>query len=91
MTLTSAEPNKVYIVTEELFYLEIQSFVEPNGLEGEYRFHFKAFNCMIVLPDSVLWANGQMPHMIDGICELSIIGTRYQGEVVYKAVLTSFS
>ena len=91
LTLTSAEPNKVYIVTEELFYLEIQSFVEPNGLEGEYRFHFKALNCMIVLPDSVLWANGQMPDMIDGICELSIIGTRYQGEVVYKAILTAFA
>lgn len=91
LTLTSAEPNKVYIVTEELFYLVIQSFVEPNGLEGEYRFHFKALNCMIVLPDSVLWANGQMPDMIDGICELSIIGTRYQGEVVYKAILTAFA
>ena len=88
--LQEAEPNKTYIVTEGLFWLQIQSFVEPNGLEGEYRFHFKALNCAIALPDSVLWANGQMPDTIDGICELSIIGTRYQGEVVYKAILTAF-
>lgn len=91
LSLQEAEPNKTYIVTEGLFWLEIQSFVEPNGLEGEYRFHFKALNCAITLPDSVLWANGQMPDMIDGICELSIIGTRYQGEVVYKAILTAFA
>ena len=90
LTLTSAEPNKVYIVTEELFWLYIQSFAEPDGLESEYRIHFKASDCAISLPDYVIWANGQ-PDTIDGFCELSIIGTRYQGEVVYKAILTAFA
>lgn len=86
-----AEPNKVYVMTEELTVLEIASFAEPGGLESEYRIHFKASDCIISIPDSVIWANGQIPNNVDGFCELSIVGTRYQSEVVYKAVLTSFS
>ena len=86
------EPNKVYVLTTEMAFLEISSFSQIDAIEMEYEVRFKAVEggCAINLSNQVLWANGQEPHIPEGFCELSIVATKFGSDYIYKAVLTPF-
>ena len=92
-TIELAKPGFIYILNyfDSRSVYTIQDFEQPLGLHAQYTFIFsRAEN--IILPSYVIWANGDAPTELDPTkhYELKIVGSWWHGEVVYKAVLTSF-
>lgn len=92
-TIELAKPGHIYVLNyyDSKSVYTIQDFEQPLGLHAQYTFIFsRAEN--IILPSYVIWANGDAPTELDPTkhYELKIVGSWWHGEVVYKAVLTSF-
>lgn len=89
-------PNTVYISTGLNNGLNISSIVPPiNGaLTAQYIVHCNidiGGYDGIVVPDTVMWANGILPDIsAGGEYELSIVATKMGNNYIYKAILTRF-
>jgi hypothetical protein len=89
-------PNTVYISTGVNHGLNISSIVPPiNGaLTAQYIVHCNIASGGydgIVVPDTVMWANGILPDIsAGGEYELSIVATKMGNNYIYKAILTRF-
>lgn len=96
---TEIEPNKIYVVTEELHTFEIiDIFITTDSPVDEYTIHFKMANPTtggwmpwFIVPD-IIWANGVNPPELEkGVSyELSVIKTTINGSDVFKGVITPF-
>lgn len=101
------KPNEVVVVFTMISNLTITGFentpwndnldLEENGAAfyDEYTVIFNntiGSNFTLTMPDSVLWANGEMPQIDNGYYELSITRMAFESpdNNVYKAVLTQF-
>lgn len=85
------QPNKVYVFTEALMALYINSIETSSAIGDEYTIMFTADRADIVISISakmqVYWANGAIPPISAGdMCELSLV--RIGSNI--KAVLTTF-
>lgn len=85
------QPNKVYVFTEALMLLYIDSIETSSAIGDEYTIMFTADRADIMISISaemqVYWANGTIPPISAGdMCELSLV--RIGSNI--KAVLTTF-
>ena len=97
---TEIEPNKIYVVTEELHAFEIiDIFITTDNPVDEYTIHFKMANPTFggwmpwfIVPEDIVWANGVNPPELEkGVSyEMSVIKTTINGSDVFKGVITPF-
>ena len=85
------QPNKVYVFTETISSLSINSIEASNSIVDEYTVMFTAASTNVVISINykyqVYWANGVTPSVVEGdMCELSLV--RIGNDI--KAVLTPF-
>ena len=85
------QPNKVYVFTETISSLSINSIEASNSIVDEYTVMFTAASTNVVISINykyqVYWANGVIPSVVEGdMCELSLV--RIGNDI--KAVLTPF-
>ena len=91
-TLTgSLQPNTIYNCIDTLTGISINSIIS-NGEHDEYVIAFRGTTDMpISLPDSVYWANGEIPTIeSDTEYELNIVSRTIGAQTFYKAVLVPF-
>lgn len=91
MTENPLQPNKVYVFTETISSLSINSIEASNSIVDEYTVMFTAASTNVVISINykyqVYWANGVTPSVVEGdMCELSLV--RIGNDI--KAVLTPF-
>lgn len=87
--VSPVQPNKIYIYSTSFFSLNIGAFQEVSDYD-EYCIIFK-YPEYFALPDSVKFANGQIPTIEhDAECELSVVGIGSGANRTYHAVLTPF-
>lgn len=91
MTDNPLQPNKVYVFTETISSLSINSIEASNSIVDEYTVMFTAASTNVVISINykyqVYWANGVTPSVEEGdMCELSLV--RIGNDI--KAVLTPF-
>ena len=85
------EPNKVYVATAcEVTYLNITYVATTDSLCDEYSVLFKAApdGAMIAFPDE--WLVKGDDSVLTGYIEVNIVRTTYQGNDVFKAIVTNF-
>lgn len=84
------QPNKIYIKSISSFTYYIGAFQEVSDYD-EYCIIFKYPETGFYLPESVKFANGQIPTIeYDTECELSVVGIGSGANRTYHAVLTPF-
>lgn len=84
------QPNKIYIKSTSSFSFYIGAFQEVSDYD-EYCIIFKYPEEPFYLPESVKFANGQIPTIeYDTECELSVVGIGSGANRTYHAVLTPF-
>lgn len=89
-------PNTIYISTGLNHGLNISNIVPPlNGaLTAQYIVHCNIASGGhdgIVVPDTVMWANGVLPDIsLGGDYEFSVVATKMGDNYIYKAILTRF-
>lgn len=94
--LSNIESEKVYVGRVGLSSLTIQSFADNGSKHQEYTIVFYGGTYSIIsliLPEEVLWANGEIPEIQPTVYyELSITRTLHgmTEKAYYKAVLTPF-
>lgn len=85
------QPNKVYVFTETISALSINSIEASNSIVDEYTVMFTAASANVAISINheyqFYWANGVIPSVAEGdMCELSLV--RIGNDI--KAVLTPF-
>lgn len=84
------QPNKIYIKNTTSLSFFIEAFQEASDYD-EYCIIFKYPEAGFFLPESVKFANGQIPTIeYDTECELSVVGIGSGANRTYHAVLTPF-
>lgn len=84
------QPNKIYISNKAQTALYIGAFQEVSNYD-EYCIIFKYPEDGATLPESVKFANGQIPTIeYNTECELSVVGIGSGANRTYHAVLTPF-
>ena len=91
-TIETAAVDTAYIIDSAAETVQISAFEEPaeGVLIARYMAMFTGVSTLN-LPAGVLWADGTVP-VLDPSShyELSIVGMRFAGSMVYKAILASF-
>jgi hypothetical protein len=89
-SINPVQPNKIYISNIAQTVLYIGAFQEASNYD-EYCIIFKYPEDDLTLPDSVKFANGQIPTIEYATeCELSVVGIGSGANRTYHAVLTPF-
>lgn len=84
------QPNKIYISNIAQTALYIGAFQEASNYD-EYCIIFKYPEDGVTLPESVKFANGQIPTIeYNTECELSVVGINSGANRTYHAVITPF-
>lgn len=84
------QPNKIYISNRVQTALYIEAFQEVSNYD-EYCIIFKYPEEGVTLPESVKFANGQIPTIeYNTECELSVVGINSGTNRTYHAVITPF-
>lgn len=84
------QPNKIYISNRAQTALYIGAFQEVSNYD-EYCIIFKYPEDGCILPESVKFANGQIPTIEYGTeCELNVVGIGSGANRTYHAVITPF-
>lgn len=84
------QPNKIYISSIAMTSMYIGAFQEVSNYD-EYCIIFKYPEEGVYLPESVKFANGQIPTIeYDTECELSVVGIGSGANRTYHAVITPF-
>ena len=88
---TTLEPNKVYVATAyEVSYLQIYSVAKTDSLCDEYSILFKAIPEGASLDCPSEWLVKGADSVLTGYIEVNIVRTTYQGNDVFKAIVTNF-
>lgn len=84
------QPNKIYISSRAMTATYIGAFQEVSNYD-EYCIIFKYPEDGVTLPESVKFANGQIPTIeYNTECELSVVGIGSGANRTYHAVITPF-
>lgn len=88
-------PNTIHVMSSSaVSSITIDGFTEPTELTAEYTLHFFTGSSVdsFTLPEEVAWANGTAPTIEASTAyELSVVATKINDNIVYKAVLTPFT